>query len=325
MRKINTEHPAYIGFDTISELIGEIEKYGEDAEIAWNSGGGSTYAGQQFADYLNKTTLKLNANVSGVAASMGAVLLPFFSKTIGANQADLMIHSCSGGAKSTIKHTNEFLYNALSKKIDEVKFKEITGKDLKEVMMAEDENRVDVWFTGKDAAYMGLFDESYDLLDKAASLNPKIDLSNYALPENIKTKYLKTNLITNNSMEIKDVTASMLLTGNKEAYDSIFEAGKKAEQTRVTEIMKYAQYDMNKANEIVKSGANLSIEHVEHFMEKKFDKTKLNELETGSQSDLNPGKPIVTTKEAKTAEQKEKEAAFDELNAELGLTDILKK
>jgi len=324
-RKIATDLPEFIFSYTINSLIDKINETDEDYEISWNSKGGSVWAGNQFIDFLNNDKKQSTANVTGVAASMGAVMLAFFTKTKGANQADLMIHSAVGGASSTMKATNEFLYKALSKKIDSKKFKESTGKDLKEVMMASEDQRVDVWFTGKQAAYFGLLDESYDLLEKSASIDNKTDFKElgYELPENLKEKYGLINIHTNkNEMEIKDVTASMLLTGNKEAYDSIFEAGKQAEQTRVSEIMKYAQYDMNKANEIVKSGKSLSIADVEHFMTKKFDTAKLNELELGSEDPITPAKPIVN-KEAKTVEEKEKEAAFAEMNEGIGLGKIL--
>lgn len=329
MRKINTDLPEYIFYYTINSLIEKILEEKEDSEISWNSKGGSVWAGFQFIDFLNTNENKLTANVTGVAASMGAILLPFFSHVKGANQADLMLHSSSGGEKSTVKNTNKTLYEALAKKINEVKFKEITGHELKDVMMAEGENRIDVWFTGKQAKQFGLFDESYDLFEKAASISSDVDFEElgYTLPENIAEKYglkSKENNLIDNSMDIKDVTASLLKTGNVDVYNSILETGKKAEQSRTASIMKYAKYDMEKANSLINSGEVLTVEHVEHFMEKKFNNAKIAELEEGSEETLDPAKKTLTKEAKLTPEQKEKEAALNELSEEVGLEKFVK-
>jgi len=194
-------------------------------------------------------------------------------------------------------------------------------------MLAEGENRVDVWFTGKQAKEFGLFDESYDLLEKAALIDNKTDFKQlgYELPTQIKEKY-GINVKTNKSdMEIKDVTASMLQSGNKEAYDAIFNAGKKAEQERVSEIMEYGKYDIEKANELVKSGNELSKKDVAYFIEKKVNSQKVENLETESVEAIDPiktAKNVVT--KVQTAEEKEKEAAFDEVNEMLGLPKLVK-
>ena len=134
MRKINTSLPLFIDYDSVSFLMQEIDKSNEDILVTWNGFGGSTGASQVLAGYLSERKSKSTADVAGMAASANAFLLPFFDYVKGANQADIMIHSVSGGIESTHEHTNNFLYKALLKKVDEIKFKEITGYDLKEVM-----------------------------------------------------------------------------------------------------------------------------------------------------------------------------------------------
>jgi len=329
MIKINTDLPTFIYSWTVSELIDLINEVKEDAELSWDSWGGSTGSGQKFVDFLNNREHKLNANVAGYVASMGTVMLPFFNHVKGAKQADVMIHALEGGVKSTRKHTNEFLYKALAKKINEAKFKEITGHELKTVMLAEDEDRVDVWFTGEDAEKMGLFDETYDLLDKAASFKT-VDFKDisYDVPENIKNKYTKQAKIVksnNNEMEITEVKQADLKSGNPSVYNAIIEEGKKAEQTRVAGIMKYAKYDMDKANELIEKGATLSVENVEHFMEKKFNKTTLTNLENNSVEDLKPGKEATKLETEKTDEAKEKDAALDVIREQMGTSDLLEE
>jgi len=314
MRKINTDLPDSIYSWTITPLIDKINESSEDSLLDWNSWGGSTAAGQKFIDFLNNRENKLNINTTGQAVSMGAVLVPFFDHSKIANQADVMIHSLNGGVKSTRKHTNELLYGALSKKIDESKFKKLFDKELKEVMLAEGDDRVDVWMTGKQAAEIGLYDESYDLLDKAANHN-KFDLTDigYEIPEHIKEKYSKQAKIVKSNkveMEIKDVTADMLKNGNKEAYDAIFNAGQKANQEKVAAIVPYMEHDPEKAKGMIEKGATLMPDDVKDFMEKKFAKVEIEELEANSEGDLKPGVKVAKVEDKRTPEEKEAAVAL---------------
>lgn len=329
MRKINSDLPYYIDSFTVNSLIDKINEVGEDSQLSWNSLGGSTWAGQQFIDFLNNKENKLTANVTGIVASMGAVSLPFFDEVIGAKESDIMIHSVSGGPNA--KQTNQFLYKALAKKINEPVFKQITGYELKDVMMAEGEDRIDVWFTGDKARKMGLFDKVYSLLDQPKNnLFESLDETElgYELPEHVKVKLglvkenkqEKTNQISTNNkndMEIKDVTASLLQTGNPEVYNSISEKAAKAERERVSEILKYAEFDFKKANELINSGEKLAIADVEYFMEKKFNKSKVDELEDNNTKDFVPAKKTASE------EEKEKEAALEELRERTGINSKL--
>lgn len=314
MRKINTNLPYFIDVYSMNALINEIEESDDDREISWNSLGGSVYAGQQFADFLNNKEGSLIANVSGIAASMGASLLPFFDKVKGAAQSDIMLHSASGGPGAKMKHTNEFLYEALKKKVDEEKFEKITGYKLKTVMLAEGDERVNVWFTGKDAKQMGLYDEVYDLLNPKNNIElPSNDIG-YEIPKEIKEKY---GYIKKENMSLD---LSKLQSEHKELYDSIVNSVKKAELERVKAIFKYAKFDFEKAEKLINSGEELSVEHVEHFMEKKYNAQKIQTLEDGSEKDFTPSKETKNK-----TEKSEKEQALEEINSELGLVFDEKK
>ena len=331
MIKINTDLPYYIGTYSITELINEVDAVKEDAEISWDSTGGSTWAGQKFIDHLNNRESKLTARVTGIAASMGAITLPFFDYVIGAEESEVMIHQAIGGDESTLKATNKFLYAALAKKINEDKFEQITGHKLKKVMLGDE--RIDVWMIGKDAKKIGLYDETFSLLDgKSASLISNINISelDYELPENIKEKYglitkkakqVKSNT---NEMEMKDVKQAELKSGNPSVYNAIEKEAIETERKRVSCIMKYAKFDMEKAKEMIEKGATLGVDEVEHFMEKKFAKTEIDNLENSSEGDLNPGKKAALVTE-KTAEVKEKESAISSLRDSLGTSDLLEE
>lgn len=330
MRKLNTDLPEFIFNSTITALIDEVSAFKEDVELTWDSFGGSTSAGQKWIDFLNDRENKTDARVAGIVASMGATALPFFSNVKGSIQSDVMLHRVAGGEVSTHQHTNEFFYKALSKKIDQDRFKEVTGYTLKEVFLPKDlsANRIEVWLTGKQAGYIGLYDETYDLLDKAATIKHKVNVDelDYDLPEHIQLKYgFKTK---KNDMEIKDVTISGLKTGNVDVYNSIVDNAKKAEQNRVSAILKYAEHDMEKAREMIKSGAELTPEDVEHFLEKKYNKETVENLENNSEGKLNAARKPIVPEGQKTDEEKEKEEkkeALNEVGELVGLGKYLKE
>lgn len=328
MVQINTDLPEYISANYITRLIDKINEVGKDSELSWLSYGGNVWAGQTFIDFLNNVKFKVDANVTGIAASMGAVILPFFNKTKTAFQADFMIHSV-GGNDNNVDSTNNFLYESLAKKINEIKFEEITGHKLKTVMLAKGDSRFDVWFTGKDAVNFGLVDEGYDLLIKENSVNiPKSNLG-YDIPESILEKYNKKfNINKNkNNMNLKDVTINQLKKENRAVYDSIFEIGKVAETERTSQILKYASHDLEEANIIIKSGKQITLEQVAELTAKKANLEKVANLENDSEEDFNPAKPIVEKTATKLTEKEaalkiEKEAAKKELNEILGIEEF---
>jgi len=267
---------------------------------------------------------------------MGAVILPFFDYVIGAEQSEVMIHAARGGSDATLKATNQFLYEALAKKIDEDAFKEITGHKLKTVMLGEE--RIDVWLTGKQAKKVKLYDETFNLLKgKAASLFNNMDLKelDYEIPESLKEKYglKKAKIVKSNKveMEIKDVKKAELQIGNPSVYEAIIEEGKRAvagsvseERARVASIMKYAKYDIEKAAEMIEKGATLGIEEAEHFIEKKHANKEIEELEANSEGDFKPGVKVAKVDTKETPEQKEeKEAWADELDGIRNVTGVV--
>lgn len=333
MKKLNTANTASFDNYSTNALINEIKEANEDIEISYTSFGGSTTYGQEFARFLNEYPKKVSADVSGMVASMGFYILPFFENVKGAEQADLMIHSVLSNEAPT-KHTAQFFYDALSKKINKNKFAEITGHKLKDVVFATGDQRFNIWITGKQAGEIGLFDETYSLLDKAADLNqftiPSNNLLGYELPAEIKQKYAKIeNIIIKekNDMDISKITKDALYAGNPVVYAEITKEAQVKEQKRVSQISKYAAFDQKKAQELIDGGEMLSIEDVEYFMEKKAGLDKVAELEDGSGVDFVPARQTKTAPQDKlTEEQKkvaEKKAAFEEVQEELGITQFI--
>ena len=184
MKRLVTDDPRYIDSYSINSLINKIDEISDnEIELSWNSFGGSVWDGWQFADFLKTTDKKINARVTGIAASMGATLLAYFDKVVGTKQADVMIHSVYTSVDSLTDRSNDELYKVLAAKIDEAKFKEIVGQSLKDVMNLKGEERRNVWISGQQAFDIGLFDELIDLQPEEATLkNSLISEMNLTYP-----------------------------------------------------------------------------------------------------------------------------------------------
>lgn len=319
MKTFNTDLPTIIGSYSMNRLINEIELL-EDNELLmpWYSFGGDVWAGFGFADFLNGSEKKITAKVTGVAASMGAALLPYFDKVIGAKQADIMLHSVSSSVNSLVKKKNEDLYKVLSSKIDENKFKELKGISLKDVIFAEGEERKDVWITGEEAHKIGLFDELIDLSPSDKYKNEafisqyKMSANlEYELPDKIKNK-IESNL-SNQKKKIMNIDE--LKASHPELYAQVFNKGKsdgltegvKSEKNRVDTWMVFNDVNPEKVKNGIESGEIMSEAEKLTFLRESQTKAMQNGLEAESAQDLIPDKE---TAKVKTEAQKE-DASFD--------------
>jgi ATP-dependent Clp protease protease subunit len=294
--KLNTDLPYIISNFYINQLVNEIEAIEDnEIEMSWLSYGGSVWAGWQLADYLKQSDKKITARVTGIAASMGGVLLPYFDKVVGAKQADIMIHSTSASPQSLAKKSNEELYNVLSKKIKEDVFKEVTGKELKDVLFAEGDDRVDVWLSGEEAYKMGLFDELIDLTPdetaKNKALLKEMDLAaslNYKLPKKITNKigvHAENINNQNSQMDLQKLKAE-----HPDLYNEVLQLGVKAEQERVNTWMVFNDIDPEKVKAGISSGNAMSEPEKLTFMRAAQTADLQASLEANSQGVVNPNK-----------------------------------
>lgn len=137
--------------------LDNIEK--KDIKMHINTGGGSVLAGLGMIDvmrYINSDVETIN---TGMAASMGAMLLSSGTKGKRAslNFSKTMIHQVSSGASGTVMDNR--INNMESEKYNFILFKMIaenTGKDVFDIL--EIANR-DKWFNSKEALEFGLIDE----------------------------------------------------------------------------------------------------------------------------------------------------------------------
>jgi len=324
-KKYNTDLPEFIQSTYVNRMINELESFEENQiEMSWSSYGGSVWAGMQFADYMKNTNKEITARVTGIAASMGASLLPYFKKVIGAKQTDVMLHSTSTSVSQLARKSNQELYDILKTKINEEKFEEITGQKLKTIMFLEGEERKDVWLSGEQAYKIGLFDELIDLTpEKKNEINLQLVAElDYKLPE---------RLLNTNKKE-KQMNIDELKTSHPELYAQVLEDGKKvgskeataalkAEKDRINTWMVFNDIDPEKVKKGIESGEAMTEAQRTEFLRKSQVLDLKNDLENDSPEDLTPDP---NTGKVKTEEQRKEEKENKKVNAafdELGIKD----
>jgi ATP-dependent protease ClpP protease subunit len=315
-KRINSDNPEYIGNMWINRLIDEIDAVEADIkELSWYSNGGSVLAGWQFAEYLQTNKSEIVANVTGIAASMGAVLLPFFNSVKGAKQSWVMIHSPIGGSGGKqINTVRKQLKDALLAKIDDVKFKNITGVTISEAMDQEGEERRDYWLTGQEAFDIGLYDELYDITPLQEAENraklTKLAASakgdcGYVVPERVlNTKVTPTDkgsLSDNQQIQnSKKMDLEKLKAENPAVYSQVLAEGKalgiKAENDRVGAYMAFNKVDAEAVSNGIKSGEAMSETLRNELLIKLTIQNAATGLEDGSPTVVIPAKaPVAKT------------------------------
>lgn len=129
----------------------------KDIQMFINSPGGSVIAGMGIYDTMQYVTPNVATTCTGLAASMGAVLLCAGSKRTALPHARVMIHQPSGGMQGQftdmeisyklIKQLRGELYNIMAAH---------TGKTFKQI---EKDSERDNWMTAVEAKEYGLVDE----------------------------------------------------------------------------------------------------------------------------------------------------------------------
>ncbi|MBK6362434.1 MAG: ATP-dependent Clp protease proteolytic subunit [Saprospiraceae bacterium] len=136
-----------------------------DIQMFINSPGGSVIAGMGIYDTMQYVSPDVATICTGLAASMGAVLLAAGkeSKRTCLKHARVMIHQPSGGMQGQFTDM-EISYNLIKQLRDELYqiLADHTGKDVKTINKDSDR---DNWMTATEAKEYGLVDE---VLDRAA-------------------------------------------------------------------------------------------------------------------------------------------------------------
>ncbi len=130
-----------------------------DITMHVDSPGGSVKSGLSMVDVMNYVSSDVSTINTGMAASMGSILLGAGTKgkRYSLKNSKVMLHQVSSGAEGTIMDMEISLAEA--KKYNEILFKmlgEFTNKDPKKVKKDADR---DLWFTADEAKDYGLVDE----------------------------------------------------------------------------------------------------------------------------------------------------------------------
>lgn len=321
MKKFNTDLPYIIDNYVINKLVNELENI-EDSEIemSWFSFGGSVWAGWQLAEYLQTTKKTITAKVTGIAASMGGVLLAYFDKVIGTKQSDVMLHSVMTSEDSLTDRSNSELYEVLKSKINEDKFKAIVGEDLKTIMFLKGKKRKDVWLTGQQAFDVGLFDELIDLTPTETNKSNSYELAaklDYELPKHLKINIKeKKESKFNINQKSEKMTKSELKAEHASVYAEIFESGKEAgitaEKNRVKTWLVFNDLDSEKVKKGIESGVEMTKPEELNFMRASQHSVLQASLENESVKEIEANKEEGKLTKP-TIEEKAVENVFDEV------------
>jgi ATP-dependent Clp protease protease subunit len=155
--------PTEVNEEIAASIVGQLlfldSENNDDITMYVNSPGGSVYDGLSIIDTMNMIKSDVKVICSGMAASMGAMILCSGKKGMryATKSARIMIHSVSSGSRGTyhdlkidFKET-EFLQNYLTDMIVEN-----TGAGKKQVIADMERDK---WMSAEEALKYGLIDE----------------------------------------------------------------------------------------------------------------------------------------------------------------------
>tara|TARA_R110000796_G_scaffold60642_9_gene140319 strand:- start:8394 stop:9341 length:948 start_codon:yes stop_codon:yes gene_type:complete len=291
------------------------ENKDEEITLRMNTPGGSVFDG-----YGMLAKMKEHGNVTimldGMAASMGAFMLPFAKKVIAYDLAKVMIHRAdayTGGDETRIKNLadiNKTLRAKFEKRVDKDKFLEVTGKTFDDVFNASE--RLDIWLTAKDAKKIGLIDE-------VRVMTPEIQASISASMGGGFTAItpIKEKII------IENMTKDEFKAKHPEVFASVVSDARESEQERVEAWMSFQDTDKEAVTAGIASGKEPSTKEIIAFAQKAIAQATVKALEAGNPA----GTPNASTDDIGadaelTAEELEYKAMEKELNDNLNQEKI---
>ena len=295
------------------------ENKDEEITLRMNTPGGSVFDG-----YGMLAKMKEHGNVTvmldGMAASMGAFMLPFAKKVIAYDLAKVMIHRAdayTGGDETRIKNLadiNKTLRAKFEKRVDSEKFLEVTGKTLDEVFNAAE--RLDIWLTAKDAKKIGLIDE-------VRVMTPEIQASISASMGSGFTAIVPKKDSQNQTIIIKKMTKEEFKAKYPEVFASVVSDARKSEQERVEAWMSFQDTDKEAVTAGIASGKAPSIKEITAFAQKAIAQATVKALEAGNPVGTTNAKTDDIGADAElTAEELEYKAMEKELNDNLNQEKI---
>lgn len=303
-------------YDFVAEnIISQMEDSGDGSDITMrmNSGGGDVFAGWGIIAKINERKGKTNMKVDGIAASMTAIILCFADYSECLDTSTIMLHRAIGDTSTTegktlVDNVNASLREKLNNKIDAKKLKELKGISIKNLF--EDETRIDLFLTAKEAKAIGLIDKINTLSIKEAKA---VTERMYAIaaaytPElEVKSELIK-NPIT--------MTIEKLKAENPAVYAEVIALGVAQERDRVESYLVFNELDPTAVTAGIKGGKPLTQTQMAEFSLKALAKPVVAAIKKDAAGN-------VVTEEVITAktEKELKIAEFDKaVNANLKVT-----
>ena len=179
------------------------------------------------------TEIKEHGNVTvildGMAASMGAFILPFAKKVVAYDMAQVMLHRADAytgddeGLKNMLAEVNKNLRTKIDKTVDSETFETVTGYTMDQLF--DPESRLDVWLTAKQAKKIGLVDEVKPMTPEVAA---QIAAHFKPVAEEPKPQAQTSTNSNSNTMTIQELKGK-----HPEIYNSIVAEAQQNEKDRV--------------------------------------------------------------------------------------------
>lgn len=244
----------------------------EEVNIRFNSPGGDVFRGWGAITKIKQHKKPVNGIVDGFAASMAGVMLPYLDKVTAVNVAWVMIHAASGGGRDENdqdaarmrQKVNEDLLKAFQNKVDETKFRDITGVSLEDLFLNPAFANKDVWLTAEQAEEINLIDEVLDINAEEFTAHEKnfTAFNKNVLFLNQQSRKDDEKNINSENQKPEKMTKAELKDKHPEVYNAIYnegvesgiEKGVNQERDRVTAFANFVEADSEGVVKSIKDG-----------------------------------------------------------------------
>lgn len=290
---------------TAEEMINRIEESkDEDLTIRMSTPGGSVASGWGIAAKLKEFENNVTIKVDGMAASMGFVLLMYADQVEALDVSRLMVHRAdmvvdTEEERKILETVNQELKSKLKKKVDNKKFKEITGYSIDQVFDSSKE-RVNVWISGKQAEQLGIVDKINNLdpknssakalqqLDVAANYEGT-DVYAWKEPEEEPTNKEETS---SNHQNLENMDYKNLKAQYPELFNQIKDEGKnegiEQERERVKSCLTFVEADQKEVVRMINEGEELKQSKQVELQNKLLALNAKGQIQNDSAGDANP-------------------------------------
>ncbi len=306
-------------YDFVAEsLISQMED-NKDAEITMrvNTQGGDVLAGWGIIGKMSEVPKGIVLKVDGSAMSMGAMLLPYASRVECLDVTQIMLHRATMNCyspedESFLANVNKNLRAKLESKVDDEKLKSLKGITIANLF--EDDKRIDLHLTAKEAKAIGLVDKINTLTpfeinaisEKAKLINNKFKVAAEYKPE--AEKPIK-----------KTMTQAEIKAAHPAAHAEILETGIAQgianEKERVEALMVFLEVDPIAVKALIEGGKPLSMKAMAELTLKASSPKKVEAIKKDSADDVETAE-VEDGKDKKSPE----DAAFElKARKELGI------